>query len=457
MDRRLLLKTALPLGLAGLGLRHVLLPPRRSAALAPVRDLTARLIDGLDAEQRAAICSGYDSPWRQYHNRGVWCGGLRAFGSGLSRSVRGTLTDLFHAGLSERGRELVPNQYFVNWPGVHLLNVQVFGDPREGPYQVILSGPHLNLRLGGASAEGAAFGGPQVWGEQRSDGVPGMPRNRHRAQFAAGQAVIAALPKALFEDALLPTPPVQTDIEPRGPAGPFPGASVSEFPPQARAAVRALVDSIFGLWPDADAAFAGRCLDAGGGLEALHFAAYEEGAAEGYFPVFRLEGPNGVIHFRGWPHLHAFCHVTLDGARPLSVGEPLGENPVALEGRAAAELFERALVSQTGADLGVYPTESVAARLRAGPVRTGDIYTLESWLDRVALVTLAPDRLVPDLARRLDADQRSRAELTVATTDHVASELLSSHVGAGRRSAPPGRPSVRDALLAHVRAHGFTS
>ena len=39
--------------------------------------------------------------------------------------------------------------------------------------------------------------------------------------------------------------------------------------------------------------------------------------------------------------------------------------------------------TETGADLGYYPEDSVAGRLRPGPIRSGDIYTLESWQESV--------------------------------------------------------------------------
>ena len=38
------------------------------------------------------------------------------------------------------------------------MNVLVCGDPTAPPYQVIFTGPHTNLRLGGRSREGVAFG-----------------------------------------------------------------------------------------------------------------------------------------------------------------------------------------------------------------------------------------------------------------------------------------------------------
>jgi hypothetical protein len=76
MNRRRALKvlgTLTGLGLAG---RYALLPPSRSRELASPQELAIRFFDSLDAEDRKRACVEYDHPLRQYHNRGVWGGGL---------------------------------------------------------------------------------------------------------------------------------------------------------------------------------------------------------------------------------------------------------------------------------------------------------------------------------------------------------------------------------------------
>ena len=83
MDRRQAIKLAIRGGVAlgalgGLGLwgRYTLLPPSRSTRLESVEALAVRLYDSLDATTRDRACVGYDHPLRQYHNRGVSCGGV---------------------------------------------------------------------------------------------------------------------------------------------------------------------------------------------------------------------------------------------------------------------------------------------------------------------------------------------------------------------------------------------
>ncbi len=166
MNRR----TALKLGLgaltgAGASAGYRLLPPGPSRTLEPVEALARRLYASLDDGQRAETCVGYDHPLRQYHNRGVWGGGRVGFS--FSREQRQVLADLLHSGLSEDGRRRIPHEYFTRFTGVHSMRLLICGDPSPGPYQVVVTAAHLNLRLGGRSREGAAFGGPQVYGDQR--------------------------------------------------------------------------------------------------------------------------------------------------------------------------------------------------------------------------------------------------------------------------------------------------
>src|SRR5207237_568554 len=107
-----------------------------------------------------------------------------------NREQRRILTDLMYAGVSEAGWERIPQEDITRWMGVHSMRVLICGDPTSPPYQIILTGTHLNLRLGGKSLEGAAFGGPQVYGDQRGNEQPGLPGNVYRDQFVIAQRLL---------------------------------------------------------------------------------------------------------------------------------------------------------------------------------------------------------------------------------------------------------------------------
>jgi hypothetical protein len=387
---------------------------------------------------RADTCVPYEHPLRQYHNRGVWGGGREVM-FGFSRKQRQILTDLMHAGLSAEGRSRIPGQDMVRWSGVNGLRALICGDPAVAPYQIILTGVHLNLRLGGASREGAAFGGPQIYGDQRGNERAGLPGNVYREQFLLAERLLHGLSSAQQKLAVLDDAPVQTGIELQGRRGVFPGIAVGKLEADQQRLAREVVDRIFAAYAPDDIAYARACLQANGGVEGLFLSYYQRGE-DGVIPdaqVFRLEGPGAVLYFRGYPHVHAFINVAMDGDAPLSSGELLGTNPAWLDRGGVKALFETALRSETGADRGYYPDSSIAGRLRPGPIRSGDIYSLESWQEPVEVAVV------------YDGVTRQR----VATTGWGLSELKEQP---GTVESSESRGMLRDLTVAHLRRHGFS-
>jgi hypothetical protein len=457
MHRRTVLKIGASLGVVGgagvAGYR--LWPPGPSRDIQPVDALARELYASLDTEQRADACVPYDHPLRQYHNRGVWGGG-RDILFGFTRRQRQLLTDLMHAGLSPNGRSRVPEQDFTYWSGVHAMRALICGDPASPPYQIVLTGAHVNLRLGGRSREGAAFGGPQVYGDQRGNGQAGLPGNTYRDQFLLGHEIFRNLDASQKALALLEAEPVQTSLELQGRGGSFPGIAVSQLDPENRSRAHMLVDRIFATYPPGDVAYARACLEANGGVDGLSLSYYERGGdgriAEAQ--VFRLEGPGAVLFFRGYPHVHAFINVAMDPAAPLSSGEPLGENPSWLDRQGVQALFERAMLAETGADLAYYPEDSIAGRLRPGTIRSGDIYALESWQEAVTVVDVHGSTLTDGMAERITGGEPDRGRMyTVATTQYAAGSLGER---LGRiESRRPGA-MLRDVTVAYLKASGFT-
>ncbi len=465
--RRQLLKWGVGAGaLAGAGVvgaRAVLLPPAPSREPGHVGDLAVRFVEALDSEERADALVDYEHPMRQYHNRGVDTGG--AWVIGLGREARGILVDLVHAGLSERGRARIPNQFFLSWPGVHATRVVVCGDPRTPPYQILVTGPHLNLRLGGRSREGVAFGGPQVYGDQRGNGEVGLPGNVYRYQLEAGQRLVASLTQGERRTVRRPKAPPQTAIEVQGRAGRFDGLAVADLAVESRRLARALVGGILESYAEEDAAYAWECIEHNGGVDALHLADYDvdhqggRRAGEGPSQIIRLEGPAAVFHYRGEPHLHAFLNVAMDGERPLSVGEVVAHNPEPLGPEGVKALFEEVMLASSDADLAYYPLESVAGRLRAGEIRTGDLYNLESWREQVVVVSVkGADLAEPQLEalrRRGDA-VRSGSTYRIATFGYAAEHLADEALGDVGSEEETGS-MLRELAIVHLADHGFPS
>jgi hypothetical protein len=350
----------------------------------------------------------------------------------------------------------------IKWPGVHSMRLLICGDPRNPPYQIVMTGVHLNLRIGGTSREGAAFGGPQVYGDQRGNGRVGLPGNTYRYQMESAHRLFSAMTPAERGAARVETAPAQTLIDPQGDDGRFDGIAVAELDAGKRGLAREIVAGILENYAEEDAAYAWECLHRNGGVDALRLADYDvdfqggRHAGDAPSQIFRLEGPAAVFHFRGEPHLHAFVNVTMDPAKPLSVGELLGVNPDVLEGESLRAFFETAMCEQAGADAAVYPSPGIVGRLRAGPIRVGDIWVAESWVNELAVVDVDGGELSPELRRTLT--QRGTAPQTgktyrIATTDYIAGQepqIVGHPRGRGRTLGP-----LRDALVAHARTHGF--
>ena len=117
-----------------------------------------------------------------------------------------------------QGRQTIPEQMLLKIPDAVFNNLLICGEPGSAECQILFTGPHLNLRIGGANREGVAFGGPQVYGDQRGNETAGdLPGNVYHPQFAAGMALFeAAEPQASRKLRYCPTSP---DPDPHRGAG----------------------------------------------------------------------------------------------------------------------------------------------------------------------------------------------------------------------------------------------
>ena len=455
MERRQVLKLlggTAGIAALGAGARYALLPPSRSGSLSSASELAIRIYDSLDATARKQACVDYDHPLRQYHNRGVNGGGLWITPLTLGWEQRQMMTDLLYAGLSEAGQSRIPHEYFLQYPGVHLLSLLICGNPKEPPYQIVLTGPHLNLRIGGASREGVAFGGPLVYGDQRGDSERGLPGNLYRYQFEMGDRLFQSLRPEEREAAVQAESPIQTMIDLLGSDGKFAGVSIAALSAESKALARTLIDGILSTYPAEDVAYAWKCLEANGGIDGLWLSYYREGDAGGGYQIFRLEGPAAIFYFRGYPHVHAFINIGMDGDAPLSVGEVLGINPAVIEKDGVKRLFEAAMRHTLDADFAYYDVESVVGRLRVGSIRTGDIYTLESWQNRTSVLKVRGSNLHASLIGSATVDPNQI--YSVATIDYVADHEASLRIG--EVDSREDGMMLRDATISYLQRRGFS-
>jgi hypothetical protein len=465
MNRRQLLTAGAGIGAlaaAGAAARYAVLSPPQRRDSSSIDELAAQIHAELATSAQARACFDYDHPLRQVHNRGVWLGGLTVNAVSLSWNARRALTTILHQKLPMEGLQRLLSQFPAIFSGVNFLQLLMFGTPGRGPWQMLLSGVHLNLRVGSPSHDGTAFGGPQVYGDQRGNGQPGLPGNVFRYQLQAAHELITGLTPAHRGAIRVAQAPPQTCIAAQGRGGRFDGVPVADLPLRSRTQAQALVRAILDNYGEDDAAYAWECLHRNGGVEALYFADYDvdfEGgrrAAGNPSQIFRLEGPGAVFYFRGEPHVHAFVAVEQNVDQPLSLGEALGMASVSLEGEALRTWFESAMLTHTQADCAYYPSVSIAGRLRAGTVRTGDIWAAENWRDDLIVCEVRGEEVAPALSKlmtgRANTPQAHRT-YRIATTGDVAANSAESRIG--RVSNLRNWGPLRNALVSQVRLRGF--
>jgi hypothetical protein len=379
----------------------------------------------------------------------------------MSWNSRRALTTLLREQLPAVGFERLLSQLPTSIAGVNFLQLLLFGTPGRGPWQILLSGIHLNLRVGSAILQGTAFGGPQVYGDQGGNEQPGLPGNVFRYQMQTAHELITALTPAQRRAIRIAQAPAQTCIAVQGSGGRFDGLAIADLPIRARRQAQAIVAGILENYGEAGTAYASQCLNRSGGVDSLHFADYDvdfEGgrhAADQPSQIFRLEGPGAVFYFRGEPHVHAFISVEHSLDQPLSLGEVLGTNPAFLEGESLRGWFESAMLRHTAADCAEYPAASVAGRLRAGVIRTGDVWTAENWRDNLVVCEVRGADMAPALRNRMSlrgSSPQAHRTYRIATTGYVAANT--AQMWLGRLSGSRNEGLLRDALVSQARLPG---
>jgi hypothetical protein len=457
--RRLLQMGALGTGALGLGvLGYKFVPPAPGKNLPEPGIIATQLFQSFDNDQLNAFVVDYDSPFRQYHNRGVWAGGQPIALGNFSRSQLSLISDLMYSGLSEQGRSIIPSQFYLRVPDIMINNLLLCGEPQDENHQIIFSGPHLNLRIGGKNREGVAFGGPQVYGDQEGNGEPGLPGNMYQQNMTSAMALFHSLDAQQQSQSLVASSPIQTQIEVQGTGGNFDGLAVAALTQEAKAQVSSLIDMSLRPYPDQDVDYARQCIEHHGGINAMTLSYFEDSTYPDdlLYQSYRLEGPGSIFHFQGKPHVHAFINIAMDAENPLSVGELVAENASAIEGVALKHLFESAMTEAEQTDFSYYNLDSVVGRIRPGSVRTGDLYNAESWENRVVTVTFAGNELHGEFRKQLDGEGiqlNANQQYSVATTDYVANDLLEMTFGEAKIASEGGL--LRDQLINHIRNNGL--
>ena len=271
-----------------------------------------RLYESLNETQKQTICFPWEHNLRQQYNAN-WAITKPSIAEFFTKEQQETVREIFRGVTSEDGYERFMKQMKEDYGDFGKYHVAIFGEPGTKQFEWVLTGRHMTIRCDGNFADGTAFGGPIVYGHGTGDSQQGLPGNVFYYQTLKANEVFKMLDGKQREKALVDRAPAEDAVKIRGTdaAGKFPGIAVSELASDQKALVEKVMKELLAPYREDDVKEALGCLTAGGGIDKVHMAFYQQGdiGDDEVWDIWRIEGPSFVWHFRGSPHVHAYINI----------------------------------------------------------------------------------------------------------------------------------------------------
>jgi hypothetical protein len=287
--------------------------------------LVTQLYSSLKAEQKNAVCFGWDHPKRLMVGNN-WQIVPQTIGDFYTPEQQELIMAVFKSAHSE---EWVPKrlqQLKDDAGGIGKYSIAMFGTPGTKQFEWVMTGRHLTLRVDGNSEPGVAFGGPIFYGHaaQGANEKPDHPGNVYWYQAVRANEFFKALDGKQQEKALVlgEVPPDTAATLVSAPEGQRPGIHVGDLSKdQKELALKVMMDLIAPMRKE-DVHEAHEYVTKNGGLDSLNFAFYKQQdiGDDRVWDVWRVEGPSMVWYFRGAPHVHTWVYIH-DGTKK---GTPTG-------------------------------------------------------------------------------------------------------------------------------------
>jgi Protein of unknown function (DUF3500) len=263
----------------------------------------------LTSDQKAKICLPWSDPKRTRINAN-WAITEPKIDD-FTKDQQKLVDEIFRGVTSPEGYDRFQKQMTDDDGGIGGYHVAIFGEPGSGQYEWVMTGRHLTIRADGDTTEGAAFGGPIIFGHGEGDSKKGLPGNVFYRHTKKANEVFTALDGKQREKALIAKPPAEARVAIQGEKGTFQGLAVSEMSKDQKALVESVMKGMLGQYREKDVDEALAIMKSGGGLDALRMAFYEADDIGGdhEWDLWRIEGPTFVWHFRGAPHVHSYVNV----------------------------------------------------------------------------------------------------------------------------------------------------
>lgn len=275
-------------------------------------NLVAQLYDTLSEEQRSTVVLPFDSPLRSRveNNWHITRATVNRF---FNRDQQAMIEQIFLDLHAPEFRESLKMRIADDVRSIGNLSVALFGEPRSGKFEFVITGRHCTARCDGDSVDGAAFGGPIFYGHQGESFYerPTHPNNVYWYQAQQANEVFEALDGRQRELALVDRAPRERGVRTVEPSADPDGLPVSEMSADQRGLVRETLGDLLAPFrrPDRDEAL--RLIETTGGVENLTMAFYsdEDLGGDGIWDVWKLESPTMVWYFRGSPHVHVWVNI----------------------------------------------------------------------------------------------------------------------------------------------------
>ncbi|MBK7927151.1 MAG: DUF3500 domain-containing protein [Bryobacterales bacterium] len=277
--------------------------------------LVATLFKSLTAEQRPAVVFPFDHALRSKVDAN-WFIVPQKIGQFFNRDQQAMIREIFTGLYRPEFAPKVMAQVKEDAGGIENYSAALFGEP-GGKFEFVITGRHCTMRCDGDSVDGAAFGGPIMYGHQSGPNdmeAPDHGQNVYWYQARRANEVFAALDGKQRELALVKRAPraeAQNKTVQIKPQAERAGIPVSGMSKDQRGLVEKVLADLLLPYRQRDADEAMKLVKARGGVEALHMSFYKnlDVGNDGVWDVWQLEGPGMVWYFRGYPHVHTWVNV----------------------------------------------------------------------------------------------------------------------------------------------------
>ena len=276
--------------------------------------IVSQLYDSLSADQRSKVTFPFDHPLRSKIDNN-WHITPHRIGDFYTADQQAMIRDIFRGLHNPHFYDKVEYHIREDAGGLKNYSIALFGEPGSGRFEFVLTGRHCTARCDGDSVEGAAFGGPILYGHAANsfNEQPHHPDNVYWYQAKRANEVYQALDGKQRQMALLgdPRPEQATTTIALNKRGEVPGIPLSELSRDQKGLVDAVLADLLLPFRNEDREEVMKLIRDAGGIPALSMSFYKnmDIGSDGVWDVWQLESPTMLWYFRGAPHVHTWVNV----------------------------------------------------------------------------------------------------------------------------------------------------